>query len=120
MLEYGWKRLLSGLLALMLVVGMLPPAAVWAEDVETEPTEATEIVETTEAEETTEATEATESPKLEETTEPTETEAVEEPTTDQGKMAFLQRHHPIPKRPPSLMMEFVVNTWTGPWMIREL
>ena len=42
MLNYGWKRLFSGLLALVLVVGMLPPVTVAAE--ETETTETTEVV----------------------------------------------------------------------------
>lgn len=47
MLNYGWKRLLSGLLALVLIIGVLPPATVAAE--ETEPsTETTEILETVE------------------------------------------------------------------------
>lgn len=81
MLNYGWKRLLSGLLALALVVGMLPPVAVWAEEGETTPvTQATEAIETTEvtvAEETTEATETTEPSETEETTEDTETEETE-------------------------------------------
>lgn len=74
MLENGWKRLFSVLLALVLVIGVLPPVSVAAEEtedvevevLETEPVEtesaATEPVETTEVvEETlTETTEETE------------------------------------------------------------
>ncbi len=53
MMKYGWKRLLSGLLALVLVIGMLPPATVAAEETVTEPAEILETVpEDTEPEET--------------------------------------------------------------------
>ena len=58
MLNYRWKRLFSGLLALALVAGMLPPVNVAAEE-----TEATEVVEVQET-----------GPV---TTEPVETETVE-------------------------------------------
>ncbi len=59
MLEYGWKRLLSGFLALTLVAGMMPPVTVAAEE-----TQATEVVDVQETEPV--------------TTEPVETEPVEE------------------------------------------
>ena len=84
MLDYRWRRLLSGFLALVLVVGMLPPAAV-----ETEATEVVEVLETepvtTEPVETTVATEAveeTEAPEeaVPETTAETTEETVAETT----------------------------------------
>lgn len=56
MLENGWKRLLSGLLALVLVIGMLPPVTVAAEE-----TEAT-VQETESAETGSVATEAVTEP----------------------------------------------------------
>lgn len=82
MLDYGWKRLFSGLLAVTLVVRMLPPVRVAAE--ETDATETTEIMEVLETEpaitepvitepvETTAATEAV--------TEPAETTVATEET----------------------------------------
>lgn len=77
------KRIISLILALVLLVGMVPPMAVRADETEpvtetepavvTEVTEATEATELTEPAETTEASEATEAAGSTETTEATET-----------------------------------------------
>lgn len=83
MLENGWKRLLSGLLALALVVGMLPPVVVAAEDTET--TETTGVVEVPETEPvTTESVEPETTVVTETVTEPVETteETVPETTAE--------------------------------------
>ena len=85
MLEYGWKRLLSAFLALVLVAGMLPaPAFATETEPETQPT----VVEETTAEST-----APESESVPETTEtvtlpvePTEEETTPETSTEETEV----------------------------------
>ena len=91
MLEYGWKRLLSGFLALTLVAGMVPPVTVAAEE-----TQATEVVEVQETEPV--------------TTEPVETEPVETTVATEGVTEPVEETEATEETVPETTAETEVET----------